>query len=69
MTPAGSLGALDQPTARPNEPITAGMASGPGAGPVRQPDDFDINLRELYRISPNSELLELIEMWERAHPA
>lgn len=31
--PPGSLGPLDAPTARPNEPITTGLSSGPGPGP------------------------------------
>lgn len=29
----GSLTPLDAPSTRPNEPLTAGMAMGPGAGP------------------------------------
>jgi hypothetical protein len=29
----GSLGPLDAPTARPNEPVTAGAPVGPGPGP------------------------------------
>lgn len=33
---AGGLGAFDRPTERPNEPVTAGIASGPGAGPPPQ---------------------------------
>lgn len=30
----GSLGAFDRPTERPAEPVTAGMPTGPGAGPA-----------------------------------
>lgn len=29
----GSLGPLNSPTSRPNEPITTGLPTGPGAGP------------------------------------
>lgn len=32
----GGLGAFDRGTERPNEPVTAGIASGPGAGPAPQ---------------------------------
>ena len=61
----GSLGALDRETERPNEPLTAGMSIGPGPGPealpsfgMGQPADI---IRELYRMSPNEELRELLE--------
>lgn len=33
MPVAGMLGPLDAPTQRPNEPLTAGLPSGPGPGP------------------------------------
>lgn len=29
----GEMGALDRPTERPGEPVTAGLPSGPGPGP------------------------------------
>jgi hypothetical protein len=29
----GAAGLLTRPTGRPNEPITAGLSSGPGPGP------------------------------------
>lgn len=32
-TPAPDITALDAPTARPNEPVTAGAPFGPGPGP------------------------------------
>jgi hypothetical protein len=62
---------LDAPSARPDEPLTHGLKGGPGAGPEIlefNRDDFDVVLREMYRTAPNTELLELIGMWERAHP-
>jgi hypothetical protein len=31
--PPGAFGPLNRPTERPNEPLTNGLASGPGAGP------------------------------------
>jgi hypothetical protein len=31
--PPGSLGSLERPTERPDEPVTAGAAGGPGPGP------------------------------------
>jgi hypothetical protein len=34
----GALGAFNRPTERPNEPITHGLPTGPGAGPeIMQP--------------------------------
>lgn len=33
MAPPGSLGPLNAPSMRPNEPLTAGLPSGPGPGP------------------------------------
>jgi hypothetical protein len=35
--PAGSLGDIHRPTERPNEPVTAGAALGPGPGPEAMP--------------------------------
>lgn len=33
----GSFGDLGRPTERPNEPVTSGIAFGPGPGPTAQP--------------------------------
>lgn len=53
-----------QPTRRPNEPLTAGMSVGPGAGPSQPqgpPDVLGDRLRALYRAYPTQELRELLE--------
>jgi hypothetical protein len=60
----GTLGDLTGPTARPNEPLTHGLATGPGAGPEvlsTHPDPDINNLRAVYRIHPSSDLRALIE--------
>lgn len=70
MTLPGSLGALDQPSARPNEPITAGMSSGPGPGPgvvaAAQGNPVLDELRGIYRVFPNEDLRRLIAEAELA---
>lgn len=64
----GSFGAFDRPTERPNEPITAGMAMGPGPGPevlrgaINPAGDVEAQLLALYRQSPNNDLLRLIRL-------
>lgn len=61
----GTLGSLLDPTARPNEPLTAGLPTGPGPGPqgLRQATgDPDLDqLRAIYRGNPSPALRELIE--------
>lgn len=62
---------LDAPTQRPDEPVTAGLPSGPGPGPealmptgalASAPDaDMNAQIRALYRAFPNSDLLRLVE--------
>lgn len=61
-----SLPAVDAPTGRPSEPLTAGAPVGPGPGPeaLRLPagDDPELDiLRAVYRLHPNEDLRELIE--------
>lgn len=60
---------LDAPTARPQEPLTAGIPSGPGPGPEALglpigdqagDDEMQAALAALYRIRPNSDLARLI---------
>lgn len=63
--PPGSLGPLDAPTQRPGEPLTNGIASGPGAGPEALGFDDGTNqvmtqLRGLFQQYPLSELADLI---------
>lgn len=63
--PPGGLGDLFDPTARPNEPLTAGMPFGPGAGPnpfTQESGDPELDiLRELYRATGSESLRALIE--------
>lgn len=65
--PQGDLLADSQ---RPGEPVTAGLASGPGAGPdaVAQgpaPDLIGAQLRAMYQLDPNADILRLIELHDR----
>lgn len=56
---------LDAPTARPDEPVTSGLSIGPGAGPeslfAAVADPTSLELRALYALFPNNDLLSLIE--------
>lgn len=63
--PAGNLTA---PTNAPAEPVTAGLPSGPGAGPGVLPNGPDIvgaQLRALYQLNPSPDILRLIELHDR----
>jgi hypothetical protein len=65
----GSLGGLLDPTARPDEPITAGLSSGAGPGPeVLQGQDPDADavdrLRVLYQRTQSPALRRLLEAWD-----
>lgn len=59
---------FDAPTARPAEPVTAGLPLGPGPGPevlgAMGDDTILMQLRALYQAYPNSELRALIEEYE-----
>lgn len=59
---------LDAPTARPNEPLTAGVdiGPGPGAAPMSQPtsDPLIKELRAVYLAFPNEDLRELLEDYD-----
>lgn len=69
----GSFGPLTRGTERPDEPLTAGLSIGAGAGPeaVRAPlalngDDMLLaQLRGLYAAYPSSDLAALIDQAER----
>lgn len=72
--PPALAGAQDftRATERPDEPVTAGLASGPGPGPevlstMSQPqlDEVGQQLRQLYAASPNNDLLRLIELHDQ----
>lgn len=62
----GSLTALNAPSERPNEPVTHGVSSGPGAGPevlggMAVPgSDVVARLGAMYQIAPSPELFRLI---------
>lgn len=66
----GSLGALHDPTQRPDEPVTHGLPSGPGAGPEvlgGQPDPTVNVLRGLYAAFPTPDVAALLnEAYARA---
>lgn len=74
QNPAEQLVGLHEPTQRPNEPITAGMATGPGPGPeaVGLPpstggpgnNPLADQLRALYLAYPSSDLAGLIEQYD-----
>lgn len=66
---ASETGGLRGPSTRPDEPVTAGLSLGPGVGPdpgmERSGDDPTLaELRAIYSLYPNPDLLELIEMAE-----
>jgi hypothetical protein len=66
---------LSAPTARPNEPVTAGLPMGAGPGPeaMTQPvggmdgsDQVLANLYAAYRTAPTEGLRALIQQTEQA---
>lgn len=65
--PTFDLVPLDAPTQRPDEPLTTGIATGPGAGPEALgvlpggAQDIEEELVALYRHYPNDDLRELLE--------
>jgi len=65
----GTLGDLLAPTARPDEPLTAGVDTGPGPGsevlPRADPDAAVIDrLRMLYRQTGSPSLGRLLQVWD-----
>ncbi len=60
---------LNSPSARPNEPVQAGLPSGPGPGPQTSynsiPDPVEAQLRGLYSQFPNRDLASLLEMLDK----
>ena len=67
----GQLDALNRPTERPNEPVTAGASFGPGPTPStqftvpKQNDDVLNELRGLYQAFPSPELADLLDSYVR----
>ena len=72
VTPAAP-GSLTAPTARPNEPITAGAPFGPGVGPaaagipMMSPagDNVIEELKAIYQRFPNDDLADLLDSFLR----
>ena len=68
----GSMGPLNRPTERPDEPVTAGAPFGPGrneqlggyVGP-RNSDPILDELRAIYSVSPNEALADMIDSYIR----
>jgi hypothetical protein len=68
MPQPGSLGALHDPTSRPNEPLTAGLPTGAGPGPSALPTAGDptlATLRGIYSKFPSPDILRLIQAASR----
>jgi hypothetical protein len=58
---------MDAPTMRPDEPVTAGVPLGPGAGPEVLnigADDSGLELRAIYRLYPSEDVRRLIELYD-----
>lgn len=60
---------LDDPTARPDEPVTTGIPTGMGAGPealdpVTSNDPVRMALQAALVVLPNNDLMRLIEMYD-----
>ena len=68
----GSMGPLNRPTERPDEPVTAGAPFGPGRneqlggymGP-RNSDPILDELRAIYSVAPNEALADMIDSYIR----
>lgn len=60
---------LSAPTGRPNEPVQAGIPSGPGpntsTNPAASIDPVEAQLRGLYMQYPNRDLASLLEMLDK----
>lgn len=68
-----ALGDFTRATERPTEPITAGLAVGPGPGPEAlttvgpASDQVGMQLRALYRQNPTNDILRLIELHDNGY--
>lgn len=67
MAEPAPLPDLYRPTERPNEPVTHGLPTGPGAGPEALPiqsnamtDPLAVQIRALYSRFPSQELADLL---------
>lgn len=58
---------LSDPSARPNEPLTTGLPSGPGAGPeilgpMMETDPVRRALQAMVEAYPNNDVMRLLDM-------
>lgn len=64
----GQVVPLDAPSMRPDEPVTAGLPVGPGAGTealgpfAGEGEDVAMQLRAIYSQFPNEDLRSLLEL-------
>lgn len=61
---------LQSPSQRPNEPVTAGLASGPGAGPAAlggppAGSDMVARMQALYQAAPSPSMWRLVLLAEQ----
>ena len=65
VDPTTRVPRLNDPTGRPGEPVTAGLFSGPGAGPeaigAMPPDPVQANIEAAYLAMPTPELRRVIQ--------
>ena len=66
----GSFAPLTAPTQRPNEPITAGAAFGPGDTPLQagipivgQQQNAMSEIKAIFQLHPNDDLLNLLDKY------
>jgi hypothetical protein len=69
----GGLGAITAPTDKPNEPLTAGLASGPGPGPEALGQNTEVDptlylLKGLLSKYPNADVQALLNQAQQRHP-
>ena len=73
-TKQAPLTPITAPSARPDEPITAGAPFGPGPGPMetgmptqeQNDDDALRELRAVYMMYPSQELADIIQFYEES---
>ena len=62
----GQRGSMMRPTERPNEPVTAGLSTGPGPGPGPMGVTPLDRVRAAYSRLPSDQLRMVMETMERA---
>lgn len=61
----GGRGGFLRPTERSNEPVTAGLSTGPGPGPSGMSLSEADQVRAIYRAYPSEELRRIVEFLDR----